>query len=211
MARGVTAACRHPAAGVAAAGVLFSVMTAGVRAGPPPRVDALPTVARPGPEVPYSIAPRAHVSRRVPEEVRTRLASAFDEAERRIQARPECEALFHPLDLPALTALDFSIYYPASPLEEATVCRHAVAFSRVLGGPIHLCRRFAVLNDEQAARAVLHEALHRAGLGECFTDPNGLLPMQVQDMVREACNDPAAGPHRDLHRVAVEPVPVHRP
>lgn len=211
MARGVAAVCRDPAAGVAAAAALLSLMTFGVWAETPRQEEAVAATARSGPQVPYSLAPRADVSKRVPDVVRARLASAFDEAERRVLARPECAALFHPLDLPALTALDFSLYYPANPYEEATVCRHVVAFSRVLGGPIHLCRRFAVLNDEQAARAVLHEALHRAGLGECFTDPNGLLPMEVQDMVVAACGASAAGPHPDLRRAAIEPPSVHQP
>ncbi len=211
MVRGVASACRRPAAGVAVAGVLTNLLAFGIWAAAPGDDDAPAQAAHREAEVPYSVAPRAHVSRRVPAEVWARLATAFDEAERLVLARPECEALFHPYDLPALTALDFSIYYPANPYEEATVCRHAVAFARVVGGPIHLCRRFAVLNDEQAARTVLHEALHRAGLGECFTDPNGLLPMQVQDMVRTACNAPAAGSHPDLQRAAVEPLPVHQP
>lgn len=144
-------------------------------------------------ELPIPVEPRLHLSPKVPAPVGLQLESAFVDAVDRLRTSEACRQLFSELDLEAERALDFAIFYAASPLEEATICRHSVAFARHGRGPIRLCRRFAALSSEQAAEVVLHEALHRAGLPECHTDPDAEDPVEIHVRVVHACGRPESG------------------
>lgn len=141
-------------------------------------------------ELPPPVEPRLHLSPRVPPPVGVQLESAFVDAVDRLRTSEACRQLFSDLELEAERALDFAIFYAASPLEEATICRFSVAFARHGRGPIRLCRRFAALSSEQAAEVVLHEALHRAGLPECHTDPDAEDPVEIHLRVVHACGRP---------------------
>lgn len=144
-------------------------------------------------ELPIPVEPRLHLSPKVPPSVGLQLESAFVGAVDRLRTSEACRQLFSDLELEAERALDFAIFYAASPLEEATICRHNVAFARHGRGPIRLCRRFAALSSEQAAEVVLHEALHRAGLPECHTDPEAEDPAEIHLRVVQACGRPDSG------------------
>jgi hypothetical protein len=83
--------------------------------------------------------------------------------------------------------LALSGYYAAGPAREASICRRAMATTLVDGGPVHVCRRFDTLSDDEAAVVLLHEALHHAGLRERPQDPDGMEPSAISRMVRSAC------------------------
>ena len=117
------------------------------------------------------------------------LRQAFPVAQQRVRDLPECQGLFAALGADALEKLTSSIYYPTTAQMESRVCQRGVSAFTYVGSPqTRLCRRFAALGTDKAAVALIHEALHGAGLSEKPLDKDGLEPSDIDRMVRKACN-----------------------
>lgn len=107
----------------------------------------------------------AWCSNRMSPRIRKKLCAGFQIAVGRLCKYHECHELFSRLDADGIDTLAETLYYPADPYREVRTCSRAMAFSRLDGSQTWLCRRFATMSDEGAGITLIHEALHRAGLG----------------------------------------------
>jgi len=165
------------------------VAAAAMPAAAPARGDSLPP-----PE--QRIRPWVHPA--TPEAVRARLEAGFALALDRLRELPACRALFERLGADAFATLASGLYFPVdSYRREVEVCgRNLAASSRgaenlayttVGGAPTFLCRHFARVSTETAAVAVIHEALHHAGLTEWPADRLAMTSAEITAMVEAAC------------------------
>jgi hypothetical protein len=112
-------------------------------------------------------------------------------AGQRLLKLPDCGGLFSALDANGVEILAAARYSPARDEGELAVCsRPGVwAFTRVHGVRIYVCvERFRRLDRHQAAMALIHEALHQAGLSEHHLDPAAPTPAEINQSVRQACS-----------------------
>jgi hypothetical protein len=116
-----------------------------------------------------------------------KLCAAFDLAIVRVQEIPRCRGLFTELGTDGVEMLSSTLYIPAHPFDEQSLCQTAAAFTWVGGVHTRLCRRFSSLSVERAAMTLIHEALHHAGLTEQPMDPDGLTAREIDGMVGAAC------------------------
>ena len=84
--------------------------------------------------------------------------------------------------------LEKALYFPAGPYRETTRCRRSLAVTEVGAGTVWVCRRASFHRDEQVAVALIHEALHHAGLTEYPHDRNGLCSDAINGMVIRSCD-----------------------
>lgn len=174
---------RHPMrrrVAVALAGVLVSGASWAVGADLQAASASL-TTTRPVPKAPLL---RGGLDPRV---VR-RLRLAHEMAVERVQSVPSCRALFERLGTDGTVYLARTLYFPASDSQRAGACGRGAIALTVRGNPqTRLCPVFETLRTEWAAVAVIHEALHFAGLGERPVDPNGMSSMEINRMVEASC------------------------
>jgi hypothetical protein len=130
--------------------------------------------------------------------VRAKLEAGFALATEKIRTIETCGDLFRRLGTEGSEMLRTALYLPvASYRHEIVVCRRdpatksrgaaILAYTKVGGAPTWICRNFARVTVEAAATAVIHEALHHAGLRECPHDRMAMSSIEITDMVREAC------------------------
>ena len=142
------------------------------------------------------IAPWIHPS--MPDNVRARLEAGFELAVERVGHIETCGQLFTRLGADGLEMLATGLYFPVdSYRREVEVCgRNTAASSRgadtlayttVGGAPTFLCRHFARVSTETAAVALIHEALHHAGLTERPRDRLAMSSAEITEMVEAAC------------------------
>jgi hypothetical protein len=119
---------------------------------------------------------------------RRTLTGGYLAALRRIGDAPGCRALFDQLKADPVEALATTSYFPASGRLEATLCSSgALAVTAVGRSKTWLCSSFAGLDVNWAALALLHEALHRAGLPESPSDPHAMTSDQITRLVTLRC------------------------
>jgi hypothetical protein len=116
--------------------------------------------------------------------VKEKLCSGLRLAVDRVCTVHQCHELFTQLGADGIETLTTSLYYPANPRREAYVCEKGVAFTTLEATQIWLCRKFSRLSDEYAATILIHEALHRAGLGKHHP---GMSSGDVNIQVKRAC------------------------
>jgi len=130
--------------------------------------------------------------------VRARLEAGFDLAIERVSEIGACADLFTRLGADGIDMLKTGLYLPvASYRHEIVVCgrgpaaRSRVAenlcYTKVGGTPTWICRNFARVSDETAAIAVIHEALHHAGLKEWPHNRLAMSSIEITEMVAAAC------------------------
>jgi hypothetical protein len=130
--------------------------------------------------------------------VRTRLEAGFDLAVERVREIEACAGLFTRLGTDGIDMLRTGLYLPvASYHHEIAVCgRNPVAnswgakilaYTKVGGTPTWICRNFSRISTETAAIAVIHEALHHAGLKEKPHDRMAMSSIEITEMVTTAC------------------------
>lgn len=127
------------------------------------------------------------ISSKVPVPVRSRLEVSYEVATQRLSDRAQCRALFVEMGADGFEALASTLYYPASQQLEKQVCRGAFGYTTVGSAPTFLCRRFSRLSERRAALVLIHEALHRAGMGEWPQEPDALASSAINDLVADAC------------------------
>jgi len=119
---------------------------------------------------------------------REQVIDAFQVALERVREVPECRELFTDLGADATVTLGKVFFFPIGRnAARGNVCRDAIAYTLVDGGPTWLCREFWRLTDERAALVIIHEALHHAGLGEWPHDPDGMRSTAINNMVAKRC------------------------
>ncbi|MCH7666110.1 MAG: hypothetical protein IH936_09325 [Acidobacteria bacterium] len=110
-------------------------------------------------------------------------------AKSRLRDNSTCRQLFEAFGKDAKEVMDESRYHWVALSAEETACqqKHAAAFTWVGEDLTCLCPAFASLSVNDAAIALVHEALHHAGLTEQPGDPLGMTRDQIDQMVRTSC------------------------
>jgi hypothetical protein len=118
-----------------------------------------------------------------------KLREAFQVAVAHVRDNPGCQDLFAQFGTDGLEKLSASLYYRSTGMMERRVCRGGVSAFTFIGSPqVRLCNHFASLATDRAAAALIHEALHFAGMTESPRDPHGPSPGDIDRMVSKACN-----------------------
>ncbi len=115
------------------------------------------------------------------------LSSGFRNALRRIHHIPSCQGLFDSLGANGIEVLGNSTYTLAREDWEQQVCKDSNAFVVVGSTKVRLCGAFGWLSEADAAKVLIHEALHSAGLGEYPQDPDGPTAAEIDEMVKKHC------------------------
>lgn len=119
--------------------------------------------------------------------VRRKLETALLVATQRVRGEAACRRLFEELGADGPTTLESSLYFGADIRQEKRLCKGTVAFTTVGARPTYLCRAFSRLPANRAATALIHEALHQAGMSEWPLDPQAMEPAQIDRLVRRSC------------------------
>ena len=130
--------------------------------------------------------------------VRARLEAGFDLAVERVREIEACADLFTRLGADGIDMLKTGLYLPVfSYRHEIVVCGRDpavnswgaknLAYTKVGGTPTWICRHFSRVSTETAAIAVIHEALHHAGLNEKPHDRMAKSSIEITEMVTNAC------------------------
>ena len=142
------------------------------------------------------VKPWIHAS--MPKRVSARLEAGFELAVERVREVESCGDLFAELGADPLETLTTGIYLPVdSYRREVEVCgrnsatsskgAENLAYTTVGGAPTWICRQLARVSNETAAVAVIHEALHHAGLTERPHDRMAMSSIEITRMVKRAC------------------------
>ena len=123
----------------------------------------------------------------MPEAMRSKIERAFEIAEERVRRHPECAELFSPFGHDGVELLGRSLYFPAGPLLQTSRCRHAFAVTEIGGPTIRVCRKVTAHSDERVAVALIHEALHHAGLCEYPHDRTAMRSGDINTLVSVRC------------------------
>jgi hypothetical protein len=129
---------------------------------------------------------------------REKLEAGFALAIERIRTVEACAALFRQLGSNGVDMLMTGLYLPvASYRHEIVVCgrdpasnsrgAEILAYTKVGGSPIWICRNFARVTIEEPATTVIHEALHQAGLEERPHHRLAMSSVEITEMVKTAC------------------------
>ncbi len=129
------------------------------------------------------------MSRTLESDVRRQLHRALPVAFQRIESSTACAALFEKLGVDPTEVLNSTLYFPAPSRQESTICQGvgAAAFTTVGGRATWLCSNFGSLRVHHAARLILHEALHHAGLPERPLVASALNSHQINLLVSKSC------------------------
>lgn len=119
--------------------------------------------------------------------VEEKIRSGFLLAEQQIREVPECRELFTRLGADGIETLRKTLYFPASAYRESTLCTRAVAVTNVGAAPTVVCSHIARYKNEEAAKVLIHEALHHAGLTEAPQDPDAMTSRVINQMVKKSC------------------------
>jgi len=160
----------------------------------PAAVGAVMVATAPGVEAPVN--PWIHPE--MPKRVRATLEAGFELAVHRVREVESCGDLFNRLGANGLETLSTGLYFPVdSYRREVEVCgrnsatssegAENLAYTTVGGAPTWICRHFARVSTETAAVAVIHEALHHAGLTERPHDRMAMSSIEITRMVKRAC------------------------
>ena len=121
-------------------------------------------------------------------DVALKIRTGFAVAVSRATNGGACTALFHDLGADPVELLGRSLYYPAASNGDNPACANGMMAFTSVGTPVTwVCDRFRRLSTEEAALALLHEALHFAGLPEQPHDPNAMTSSEINDMVKDRC------------------------
>ena len=134
----------------------------------------------------------------MPKRVKATLEAGFDLAVQRVREVESCSALFEALGADPIETLSTGLYFPVdSHRREIEICgrnsatssrgAENLAYTQVGAAPTWICRHFSRVSPETAAVAVIHEALHHAGLTEWPHDRTAQTSIEITRMVQDAC------------------------
>ena len=124
----------------------------------------------------------------MPDGLVRKIGTALEIATQRLHDIPECAALFAPFGSDGLDLLAHTLYLPAGLYEQTTRCRHSFAITLVGGTTTWMCRKALFHSDERVAMALIHEALHHAGLPEYPQVPGAMLSGEINNLVMRSCD-----------------------
>ena len=138
------------------------------------------------------------VHRKMAPNVRAQLEAGFDLAVERLREIAACSDLFTKLGTNGIEMLKTGLYLPVhSYRHEVVVCGRdpaansregdILAYTQVGGAPTWICRNFARVSIETAAVAVIHEALHHAGMSEWPRDRTAMSSVEITEMIKRQC------------------------
>jgi hypothetical protein len=105
-----------------------------------------------------------------------------------VRAVPSCRGLFAPRAASGGESLASTHYVALAGRERARVCVGGVVTLTAVGGRVTwLCPEFGSLDPREAAFALVHEALHAAGLTESPATSGALTAREVNGLVERAC------------------------
>lgn len=117
-----------------------------------------------------------------------RLRQAFPVAVQRVRDRGACRDLFAGLSADGLELLTNTFYFNAASPAQCRVCMRRVdAFTHLRSARTILCRSFGSLSVNAAAHALIHEALHFAGLSEAALDRRAMDSREIDRLVKKSC------------------------
>lgn len=131
-------------------------------------------------------------------DVRARLEAGFDLAVERVRDLEACAELFSRLGTDGIEVLKTGLYLPVptyhheivlcgrDPAANSLGAKH-LAYAKVGGAPTWICRQFSLVTTKTAAVAVIHEALHHAGLPERPHDRLAMSSQEITEMVENSC------------------------
>jgi hypothetical protein len=120
--------------------------------------------------------------------VLTKMALAFPLAVRLAGQSSGCQSLFAKFGARGEELLARTIYVPATADQERRLCRRGVKAVTEVGSPVtRLCAEFSELPRARAALALIHEALHFAGLPEQPWSADAMTSTEINEMVRGNC------------------------
>jgi hypothetical protein len=135
----------------------------------------------------------------MPDRLRQKIETGFDIAMRRVQEIEACSDLFTQIGADGIEVLKTGLYFPVKDRrQKIQLCGRApsirfesganLAFTFIGGASTFICPSFSRVSDEFAAIAVIHEALHHAGLPESPVDPAAMTATEITRMVEKACD-----------------------
>lgn len=130
-----------------------------------------------GPNLRLGVTPRIAV----------KLKAGFGVALARLESEPSCSELFAEFGADPRRTLAETLYYGATRQQEDARCRDAYAATQVGSAVTWVCRNFAGVGIEHAARVLIHEALHRAGKVESPQVPGAMTSREIDLMVAARC------------------------
>ena len=120
--------------------------------------------------------------------IHNKLQQAYPVAVDHVRNHPECRDLFAELGANGFEKLSTTLYSQSTVMMERRFCRGGVTAITVVECPsVRLCNRFASLGTVEAAKTLIHEALHFAGMSEWPKDPQGLNPREINALVKKSC------------------------
>ena len=133
-----------------------------------------------------------------PKSVSAKIGAGFELAVERVREVESCGDLFAELGADGLEMLTTGVYLPVdSYRREVEFCgRNSavssegaanLAYTTVGCAATWICRHFARVSKETAAIALIHEALHHAGLNEKPRDRMAMSSIEITRMVKRAC------------------------
>jgi len=147
--------------------------------------ESLAMYATAGPVVQDPVEPWIHHS--MPGCMREKILVSFQIAVERVREVPECRDLFTKLGTDGVEMLANTLYFPASPFHQTSRCRHAFALTEVGAPTTWVCRKVTAHCEERVAVALLHEALHHAGLNEDPCNRKAKCSGAINTMVARSC------------------------
>ena len=105
-----------------------------------------------------------------------------------VRSISSCRDLFVPLGASGIESLALTHYVVLSGRERERVCSGGVTTLTTVGGRVTwLCPAFGNLDPQVAALALIHEALHSAGMPENPSTPGALTAQEISELVERAC------------------------
>jgi hypothetical protein len=150
--------------------------------------------------LPHEVAITPFIHPSMAPHIRAKLEAGLELAVERLREVQTCRDLFTRLGADWPEMLNTSLYLQVdSYRREVQVCgrtaaanpwgakKRILAFTSAGAPSTWLCRNFAWVSAETAAVVVIHEALHHAGLTEWPVDRTAMTSVEINRMVRKAC------------------------
>ena len=169
---------------VTAALMMCPLAAAGDESAPALAPEARAMGSAAGPAASEPVEPWIHPS--MPGCMKEKILAAFQIAVGRVREVPECSELFKELGADGVEMLATTLYFPASPLDRSR-CRHSFALTEVGAPTTWVCRKVTAHCDDHVAVALLHEALHYAGLDEDPCNRRAKCSGAINTMVMRSC------------------------
>ena len=132
------------------------------------------------------------VHTRMNEGLRSSVEVAYEIATQRVQEVESCNDLFAELGADSMETLASALYWPVKSYRDATkLCGGRTLAFTVVGSPMtFICADFDRLSDQDAAKIIIHEALHTAGLKESpqYRGHGIKTSREINSMVAKSCH-----------------------